>query len=115
MWLIFKLLSKVVKLIPAKHQGTDLPFNISFSFSAQIVEVILINITNQQEVYDSCIFTLCIIINQVGPFQLAQPGHNAIDNPVDAHNFADHGFEFRVKGMGDGWGSLEIKSAKLES
>ena len=36
---------KCFKLFTNHHQGTNLSFDISFSFSAQIVEVILIDIS----------------------------------------------------------------------
>ena len=42
---------------PAKDQGADFPLDISFSFSAQIVQMILVDIPHKQKVNNAGIFT----------------------------------------------------------
>ena len=61
--------------------------------------MILINVAHQQEINNSRVFPFGIIINQIGFFEISQPGDDAVDNLINAHGFADHAFEFREKGV----------------
>jgi len=59
--------------------------------------MILVDISHQDQVDNSGVFAFGIIIDDIGLFQIAQPGQDAFDNLIEAHDLADHGFQFREK------------------
>ncbi len=73
-WPVFQFWHKGREFLTGQNQGADFAFDVAFSFSAQIIQVVLVDVSNQQQVNDTGIFPLGIIINDVGFFQVAQPG-----------------------------------------
>jgi len=86
-------------LITAQDQGANFPINVSFSFSGQIIQVILVNITHQQKIYDAGVFAFGVVVEEVGALEVAEPGDDAVDHLINPQDFADHRFEFRKQWM----------------
>ena len=61
--------------------------------------MIRIDISNQHQVDDAGILSLGIVVDQIGPLQIAQAGDDAVDDLVDAEHLGYHRFEFGKKGM----------------
>jgi len=56
--------------------------------------MILVDISHQQKIYDAGVFAFGIVVEKIGALEIAEPGDDAVNHLIDAHNFADHGFEF---------------------
>ena len=54
-WPFFKLRQEAFILLACKNERSDLDLDIAFIFSAQIVKMILVNVSHQHEVYDASI------------------------------------------------------------
>jgi hypothetical protein len=64
-WPILQFSLKSAELIFFQNQCADFSFYVSFTFSAQIIKVIRINISHQHQVNNAGMFVLrCIIINR---------------------------------------------------
>ena len=61
--------------------------------------MIWVDIAHQHEVDDAGVLTFRVIINQVSAFEVAEPADDVVNDLIDAHHFADHGFQFRKERM----------------
>ncbi len=95
----FQFGNKVIEFLSAQNERADFSLDISFSFSAQIVQMIWIDVSHKYQINDPCIFALGIIINDKGLFQITQSVKDAINDLIQPHDLADHGFQLREKGV----------------
>lgn len=88
---------EVFEFVSVQDEGADFSFDIVFCFPTQIVQVILVDISHQHQVDDAGIFALGIIVYEIGLFQIAQSGQDAVDDLVQAHDLAGNGSQLREK------------------
>ena len=56
--------------------------------------MMLVDVSNKQEVYDSRILSFRVIVQEIGSLKVTQSGHNTVYNLVQSHDFAYHGPQF---------------------
>lgn len=83
--------------LAGQDKGSYLSPDIPFSFFAQISQVMVIDVSYQNQIYDACVFALGVVADEIGSFQISQPLHNAVDDLVHAHHLAHHGLQLRKK------------------
>ena len=62
--------------------------------------MIWVDFTDKKQIYDACVFAVGIIVQEKGQFQVAQSVDNTVNNLVNAHHLAHHGFELGEQGVG---------------
>ena len=75
---------KSFKFGPGQDQVPDFAVDVPFGFPGQVVQVIIVDVSHQQQVDDAGVLACGVIIQQIGLFQMAQPGDDAVDDLVHA-------------------------------
>src|SRR4030042_2560386 len=88
-----------MKLLAGENQRSDFSLDISLRFPAQIVEMILVYFPYEQEVDDSRVFAFGVVPYEIGALEIAQSTDNPLDDLIQSHDLAHHGFELREKGV----------------
>ena len=62
---VFQLRDKILEFLSGQHQRTDFAFDIAFSFSAEIIQVILVNVSHQHQIDNAGILAFGIVVNDI--------------------------------------------------
>ena len=91
--------SEFGKFVFCYGDRSDLAFDVALGFLGQIVEVVGVDIAHQHKVDDARVLALGVVVDEIGPLQVAQAGDDALDHLVDAHHLAHHGHQLGKEGV----------------
>lgn len=86
---------ELFEFLTSEYQGADLATDISFSFPAQVIQVVLVDMANQQQVDDAGVPPGGVVVDEIRFLQVSQAVEDAFDHLVHAEGLLDHGVQFR--------------------
>jgi len=80
-------------------ERSDFLLNVPFCFCSGVHQVALVDVADEDQVNDACVFTLRVIVDQESLFQAPQALDNRFQNLIHAQGFFNHRRKFAGQGM----------------